>query len=468
MLLLLCFLVTGKVVGQDGDGILKKIKNLYHGKEYLNVVNQCEATLDDCGGPEAPNYCGYNVMYQLHEFLGIAQYQLWKSTQHSSYLAQSINSLKTSYSFHADPDVMFNLGMRLMDLAILKGDGANLTGIEKAWKGIIGKQALAGGQVNQFLVRDILAFIEKVENLTITPPHIAATPGDFAAFMVRLACSLARESSLDETLQSHVRVHSALAEEDNKNLRGNLWWNKSKKELKKLKSNYSDSIYYEANKQLGWAHKYAKTVERKVEVLNNRAKIALKAEQAQQTIEERIQVLRDALLWIEEAYAHVELIEEPEVKKSVELTYGQTVTRLIITLTTEYENNMSEKLNSLEQAIQIGKEFWLNNEPSNLKFVWHGVEWYYFYLSQTLYSLPEVSIENAKSAYDTAVLAWQIALKSEGIQEREICGNKIIDEQKKVKFRGFLKNGIRVTSRFGYSTYESHLRGNLNCLNKKS
>ena len=379
---------------QQATNIIAEIRQSFQRGDYAAVINLCEQQIKNCMTSSPPNYCRFNdVMWKIYEYKGFSEYKLWEKEKNKTSLANAVSSFQKCQELYNAPTVSFNLGVFEMDLSILEKQGSDLKGIVDAWRGIVAQHSENSLKVDNQLLQNIKTFLSKVETLTITPPDSAHTPGDFAGFMVQMACDLALSADLSTDEKKIYESHRDLASKDGEKLRSNLWWSKANEKLPLFEKSSSDSMYLLIDEYLGWATKYAEQPYRKAEVFNERAKLALEMERHTQ-MQERADLLNKAWEWSKQAYEihvqhNIELIDDNKNNEILQV-YGEAVTRLV-----KYHAGETEKFTqeSLELALLIGntlvKKVRMPDgiEEYQLNFFWKGREALYYYLRGHLKSM---------------------------------------------------------------------------------
>ncbi|RMD99493.1 MAG: hypothetical protein D6814_05465, partial [Calditrichaeota bacterium] len=265
---------------QKVSDLYEQVKTAYKNKDHQKTVDLCTQIIRQCEQSYAEPECRYtDVMKNVYLYMGFSEYQLYLQTETLDLLTEAIQALQKSFELYGDPDVSFNFGYMKTLKAIKLQQGNNLEGLVAAWDGILGLYADNEWKLSKDLIKKLKIFVKQAVELTVTPPDSAYTTGRFASFMVRLACDLAEQGRLSNEDHLFFNVYRKRAAEDNFNLRGNEWRARGFAAEENFKNNPDDFNYRTTRTYLELALRYAKSVERQVEMLKELTKVALFMEQ---------------------------------------------------------------------------------------------------------------------------------------------------------------------------------------------
>lgn len=457
---LLAALLAGQVNAQTVASLYDQAQSAYESNQYQLTVDLCSRIIATCEQSYAEAECRFtDVMRNVYLIKGFSEFRLYEQSEELDLLTEAINSLQKSYELYGDPNVAFYFGYMQTERAIKRQEGDNMKGLVAAWDGILGLYANQEWRLNDELIRNLKTFVKQGVELTITPPDSAYTTGRFASFMIRLACDLAEQGNLTSEDRLFFDVYRQRASEDNFNLRGNEWRARgfaAEEDFNRVPDEYT---YRTTRTYLELALRYAKSVERQVEMLKELTKVALYMEQngSGRQSETELQYAREkssqAYRLLVERRPNISIELENEIKK----VYGNSVYRLV-----DYYFSLadsSDRLNAYYKARRVGEELL---EPDRAggriqKFKWDGYEELYLRLADVGYETGD-----ADFAIDMVDKAWKAALRSNRVSQSEICTG--ISSDKATNLITYVDVYQLVARRFGLQTVLHWLRPIRACL----
>lgn len=432
----------------------------YEGSQYQKTVELCSRIINQCEQSYAEAECRFtDVMRNVFLYKGFSEFRLYEQNQELDLLTKAINSLERSYELYGDPNVSFYFGYMKTERAIKLLEGNHLDGLVAAWDGILGLYADQEWQLNGELIKNLKTFIKQGVELTVTPADSALTTGRFTSFMVRLACDLAEQGNLTYDDRLFFDVYRKRAMEDNFNLRGNEWRARGFNSEENFNNSPDELNYRTTRTHLELALRFAKSIERQVEMLKELTKVALYMEQNSSTrnSETELQYAREkasqAYRLLIERRPNISIELENEIKK----VYGNSIYRLV-----DYYFSLadsSDRLNAYYKARRVGEEILEPDRSGGWKqqFNWDGYEELYLRLADVGYETGD-----ANFAVDMVDKAWKSALHANRVSQSEICQG--IPAEKATILVTFIEVYQLVARRFGLQTVLHWLRPIRSCL----
>ncbi len=455
------FAVSGTGLRAQSVGeLFSQVKTAYENQDHQQTVDLCTQIIRQCEQSYAEAECRYtNVMKTVYLYKGLSEFKLYGESEELDLLTEAINSLQKSYELYGDPNVAFNFGYMQTLRAIKLQEGAYLDGLVAAWDGILGMYADNEWQLDDELRNNLKIFIKQAVELTITPPDSAYTTGRFTSFMVRLACDLAEQSSLSPDDKLFFDVYRKRATEDNFNLRGNEWRARGFAAEEQFIERPDDYTYRETRTNIELALRYAKSIERQVEMLKELTKVALFMEkngddrQAETELLYAREKAAQAYRLLVERRPNVTIKLENEIKK----VYGNSIFRLV-----DYYFSLADstdRLNAYYKARRVGEELLIPDRSGGWKqkFVWEGYEELYLRLADVGYETGDEEF-----AVDMIDKAWKAALKMNRVSQSRICSG--IGQDKAANLIVFVDVYQQIARRFGLQTVLHWLRPIRKCL----
>ena len=459
--LLLAFtLAVANAPAQTVANLYEQVKSAYNTGDHQQTVDLCTQIIQQCEQSYADAECRYtDVMKNIFLYKGFSEYRIYLQNDDIDLLTEAISSLKKSYELYGDPDVAFNFGYMQTLLAIKLREGQNLDGLVAAWDGILGLYADQEWKLTDDLIKKLKIYIKQAVELTVTPPDSAYTTGRFSSFMVRQACDLAEQGYLTTEDKLFFDVYRKRASEDNFNLRGNEWRARgfaAEEEFNKVPDDFN---YRKTREYLELALRYAKSIERQVEMLKELTKVALYMEQNSDHRQSETDLLyakengSQAYRLLVERRPNISMTLENEIKK----VYGNAVYRLI-----DYYFSLADstdRMNAYYKARRIGEELLIpdRNGGWRQRFEWDGYEDLYLRLADVGYETGD-----AKFAVDMVDKAWKATLKANRVSQSHICSG--IGSEKATSLIPFVDVYQQIARRFGLQTVLHWLRPIRTCL----
>lgn len=460
----LLFIMTGSGSAQKVADMFEQAQSSYESNQYQKTVDLCSRIIGQCEQSYAEAECRFtDVMRNVYLYKGFSEFRLYEQNQELDLLTEAINSLEKSYELYGDPNVSFYFGYMKTERAIKQLDGANLEGLVAAWDGILGLYADQEWQLNDELIKNLKTFIKQSVELTVTPADSALTTGRFTSFMVRLACDLGEQGNLSQEDRLFFDVYRKRATEDNFNLRGNEWRARGFNSEENFNNSPDELNYRMTRTHLEFALRYAKSIERQVEMLKELTKVALFMEQNSDSrdSETELQYAREkasqAYRLLIERRPNISIDLENEIKK----VYGNSIYRLV-----DYYFSLADstdRLNAYYKARRVGEEILEpdRNGGWKQKFNWDGHEELYLRLADVGYETGD-----ADFAVDMVDKAWKAALHANRINQSQICQG--IPSENATSLITFVEVYQLVARRFGLQTVLHWLRPIRSCLLSQS
>jgi hypothetical protein len=347
--------------------------------------------------------------------------------------------------------------------AINLKNGRNLEGLVNAWRGILGIYAKDEWKVSDDLLNKLKIFIQQAVELSITPPDSALTTGRFTSFMIRLGCDLARKTDLKLEDSLFVNVYFRRAIDDEYNLRGNEWRARGFEAEQIFKNEPNDSTYRICRGYLELALRFAKSTQRKAEMLKELTKVALYMEKYGKNTRRETELqyarekARQAYTILLEHRSDIPKGLENEIKK----VYGNSIFRLVdyyFSITTS-----KDRMNSFYHARRIGEEILVPDGHGGFKqkFTWDGYEDLYLKLSDVGYELGDEAF-----AVDMVDKAWKAVLEINHITIPQIY--RSVDTQTAKELLQFAQVYQQIAERFGLQSVLHWLKPIIKTLTQKS
>ncbi|MDZ7331100.1 MAG: hypothetical protein ONB31_03930 [candidate division KSB1 bacterium] len=464
--LVFVYWITSVSIGltQDVRTLYDKVRKEYEAGNFATVVNLCKQIIERCEQNYPDAECRYtDVMKNVYRYKGFSEFRIYTQEQNMDQLEEAINSLTKSYELYGDPEISFNYGYMQSLRAIKLKNGRDLDGLVNAWRGILGIYARDEWTVSNDLLNKLKIFIQQAVEISITPPDSALTTGRFPSFMIRLACDLAQKRTLAREDSIFFNVYYRRAIDDEYNLRGNEWRARGFEAEQIFKANPYDSTYRICRGYLELALRFAKSTQRKAEMLKELTKVALYMEKEGRNSrrETELQYAREkasqAYTILQEHRSDIPRELENEIKK----VYGNAIFRLVdyyFSITTS-----KDRMNSFLTARRIGEELLVPDGQGGLKqkFQWEGYEDLYLKLSDVGYELGD-----EKFAVDMVDKAWKAVLEINHIQLQQIYGP--IPPQTAKELLQFAQVYQQIAERFGLQSVLHWLRPIIKTLSQKS
>ncbi len=453
-------LLVSAVHAQKVADLYEQVKTAYQAGNHQKTVELCNRIIRQCEQSYAEPECRYtDVMKNVYLYKGFSEYRLYTENEDLELLTEAIQSLQQSYNLYGDPDVAFNFGYMKTLHAIKVQQGDQLDGLVAAWDGILGLYADNEWKLSDDLIKKLKIFVKQAVELTITPPDTAYTTGRFASFMVRLACDLAEKGNLSREDRLFFDIYRKRATEDNFNLRGNEWRARGFAAEETFKNAPDDFNYRTTRTYLELALRYAKSVERQVEILKELTKVALYMEQNSTDRQSESELLyarekaAQAYRLLVERRPNISMELEDEIKK----VYGNAIYRLV-----DYYFSLADstdRLNAYYKARRVGEELLVpdRNGGWRQKFKWDGYEDLYLRLADVGYETGDAGF-----AVDMVDKAWKAALRANRVSQSQICSG--IDPEKAANLIPFVDVYQQIARRFGLQTVLHWLRPIRTCL----
>lgn len=457
---LFLFIISSLAHSQTVGTLFDEMKTAYIKKDFRRVIDLGRQIQERCQQSYPDKECRYtHVMRDVYLRKGNAEYTLYLEDEDLNLLNEAINSLKTSYDLFADPEVAFNFGFMESLRAIKKGDGDDLQGLVNAWRGILGLYAQDEWQVSEDLLKKLKLFIQQAVEITIASPDSAQITGRFTGFMIRLACDLSEKRQLSNDDQIFFSIYRQLTIDDEYNLRGNEWRARGLRAQYLFRENPTDSTYRETRSNLELAYRYAKSAERRAEILKELSKVALYMEQngRNSDAETELQYAREKAAQAYELYQENRAGISMELEREIKMIYGAAILRLV-----NYYFSLAvstDRSDAYSRARRVGEELL---EPDGAggfqqKFEWDGYEELYLKLSDVGYELGDESL-----AMDMIDKSWKAALKIYNLNMDDLC-TTATPAMAEDLFR-IAKNYRQIAERFGLQAVLQWLRPIINCL----
>ncbi|MCI0493870.1 hypothetical protein L0Z72_02595 [candidate division KSB1 bacterium] len=449
---------------QDVRSLYDKVRTEYESANFGTVVNLCKQIIQRCEQNYPDAECRYtDVMKNVYRYKGFSEFRIYSQEQDMDQLEEAINSLIKSYELYGDPEISFNYGYMQSSRAIKLKNGRDLNGLVNAWRGILGLYARDEWTVSNDLLNKLKIFIQQAVEISITPPDSAFTTGRFTSFMIRLGCDLARKRNLANEDSLFFNVYYRRAIDDEYNLRGNEWRARGFEAEQLFKNNPDDSTYRVCRGYLELALRFAKSTQRKAEMLKELTKVALYMEKYGKNTrrETELQYAREkasqAYTILQEHHTDIPRDLENEIKK----VYGNSIFRLVdyyFSITTA-----KDRMNSFYHARRIGEELLVPDGQGGLKqkFSWEGYEDLYLKLSDVGYELGD-----EKFAVDMVDKAWKAILEINHITIPQIYSS--VNPQTAKELLQFAQVYQQIAERFGLQSVLHWLRPIIKTLSSKS
>jgi|GEM_PF-1075885 len=464
LIIVLIFILYSWAMTQTVGTLFDEMKAAYQKKNYRRVIELGRQIQERCQQSYPDQECRYtHVMRDVYLYKGNAEYTLYLEDEDLELLDEAINSLMTSYDLFADPDVAFNFGFMQSLRAIKKGDGDDLEGLVNAWRGILGLYAQDEWRVSDDLLKKLKLFITQAVDITIASPDSAQTTGRFTGFMIRLACDLAEKRQLSRDNQLWFSVYRQLTIDDEYNLRGNEWRARGLSAENNFQKSPNDSTYRETRSNLELAYRYAKSAERRAEILKELSKVALYMEQhgKNSDAETELQYAREKAAQAYELYLENRTGISMELEREIKMIYGAAILRLV-----NYYFSLAvstDRSDAYRRAKRVGEELLEPDRAGGFKqkFEWEGHEELYFKLSDVGYELGDENL-----AVDMIDKAWKAALKNFNLNMDELCTNATPSMAEDL-YR-IADNYRQIAERFGLQSVLQWLRPIITCLKVRS
>jgi hypothetical protein len=453
-------LFSTTVHAQKVADLFEQAQASYEGNQYQRTVDLCTNIIRQCEQSYAEPECRFtDVMRNVYLYKGFSEFRLYEKSQELDLLTRAINSLEKSYELYGDPNVSFYFGYMKTERAIKLLQGSNLEGLVAAWDGILGLYADQEWQLNEELIKNLKTFIKQSVELTVTPADSALTTGRFTSFMVRLACDLAETGNLSRQDRLFFDVYRKRASEDNFNLRGNEWRARGFVSEENFNNSPDEFTYRTTRTHLELALRYAKSIERQVEMLKELTKVALYMEQNSdnRNAETELHYAREkasqAYRLLIERRPNISIELENEIKK----VYGNSIYRLVDHYFSLADS--TDRLNAYYRARRVGEEI-LEPDRSGgwkQKFKWDGYEELYLRLADVGYETGDAGF-----AVDMVDKAWKAALHANRVSQSQICQG--ISAENATNLVTFIEVYQLVARRFGLQTVLHWLRPIRACL----
>lgn len=457
-------LAAQMAAGQSVASLYQQVQTAYRAGDHQKTVNLCRQIISQCEQSYAEAECRYtDVMKNVYLYKGFSEYRIYTEEEDLDILEEAIKSLKTSFELYGDPDVAFNFGYMQTLHAIKLQNGGMLDGLVSSWDGILGLYADQEWKLTPDLIKKLKIFVKQAVELTLTPPDSAVTTGRFTSFMVRLACDLAEQGNLSPEDRLFFDVYRKRATEDNFNLRGNEWRARGFTAEEEFNSAPDDFTYRQTRTNLELALRYAKSVERQVEMLKELTKVALYMQQNSDDRQAETELLYarekagQAYQLLVERRPNISIDLENEIKK----VYGNAIYRLV-----DYYFSLadsSDRLNAYYKARRTGEELLVRDRKGGWrqKFVWDGYEDLYLRLADVGYETGDAAF-----AVDMVDKAWKAALRVNRVSQSQICQG--IDGEKAANLIPFVDVYRQIARRFGLQTVLHWLRPIRKCLSSQA
>lgn len=433
-------------------------------KDYGAVIDIARQIIERCQQNYPDTECRYtNKMKKVYELKGNAEYKMYLREENLELLDDAINSLMQSYDLFGSPEVSFNFGYMQSLRAITRGDGDDLDGLVNAWRGILGLYAQDEWRISPELITKLKIFIQQAIELTIASPDSAQTTGRFTGFMIRLACDLAEKADLSRKDQLFFSIHRQLTIDDEYNLRGNEWRARGLGAQKTFRDNSTDSTYRLTRSYLELAYRYAKSSERKAEILKELSKVALYMEKNGKNSdpETELQYAREKSRQAYELFREHRSGISPELENEIKLVYGSAILRLVDNYFSEAIS--SDRSDAYSRARRIGEELLIPDGNGGFvqKFEWDGYEELYLKLSDVGYELGDENL-----AVDMIDKSWKAALKSYNLELEDICS--VATPAIAKDLLRFATSYNQIAERFGLQSILQWLRPIISCLKQRA
>ncbi len=463
-LFVLLWIITQSAFAQDVRTLYDKVREEYESGNFATVVNLCRQIIERCEQNYPDAECRYtDVMKNVYRYKGFSEFRLYSQEQNMDQLEEAINSLIKSHELYGDPEISFNYGYMQSLRAIKLKNGRDLNGLVNGWHGILGLYARDEWKVSNDLLNKLKIYIQQAVEISITPPDSALTTGRFTSFMIRLGCDLARKRNLTPEDSLFFNVYYRRAIDDEYNLRGNEWRARGFEAEQLFKNDPDDSTYRICRGYLELALRFAKSTQRKAEMLKELTKVALYMEKYGRNSrrETELQYAREkasqAYTILQEHRADIPRDLENEIKK----VYGNAIFRLVdyyFSITTS-----KDRMNSFYHARRIGEELLIPDGHGGLKqkFTWEGFEDLYLKLSDVGYELGD-----EKFAVDMVDKAWKAVLEINHITIPQIYSS--VTPQSAKELLQFAQVYQQIAERFGLQSVLHWLRPIIKILSQKS
>ncbi|MBN2091883.1 hypothetical protein JW964_19865 [candidate division KSB1 bacterium] len=449
---------------QTVSTLFEEMRSAYQRKDFRKVTDVGRQIQERCQQNYPDQDCRLtHVMRYVYLYKGNAEYTLYTEEENLPLLDEAINSLTTSYQLFADPEVAFNFGYMQSLRAIAKGDGDDLQGLVNAWRGILGLYAQDEWRISDALMKKLKRFIQQAVEITIASPDSAQTTGRFTGFMIRLACDLAEKKELTSDDQLFFSIYRQRTIDDEYNLRGNEWRSRGLQAQTIFSKTPNDSTYRDTRSNLELAYRYAKSAERRAEILKELSKVALFMEQngKNSDAETELQYAREKARQAYELYYENRSGISAELEREIKMIYGAAILRLVnYYFSLAVSTDRSEAYN---RARRIGEELL---EPDGVggfkqKFEWEGYEQLYLKLSDVGYELGDQNL-----AVDMIDKSWKAALKNYNLNMDDLCTTATPNIAKELLI--IADNYRQISERFGLQSVLQWLRPIMTCLRTRS
>lgn len=449
---------------QTVSTLFEEMRSAYQRKDFRKVIDVGRQIQERCQQNYPDQDCRLtHVMRYVYLYKGNAEYTLYTEEENLQLLDEAINSLMTSYQLFADPEVAFNFGYMQSLRAIDKGAGDDLQGLVNAWRGILGLYAQDEWRISEALMKKLKRFIQQAVEITIASPDSAQTTGRFTGFMIRLACDLAEKKELSSDDQLFFSIYRQRTIDDEYNLRGNEWRSRGLQAQTIFSKSPNDSTYRDTRSNLELAYRYAKSAERRAEILKELSKVALFMEQngKNSDAETELQYAREKARQAYELYYENRSGISAELEREIKMIYGAAILRLV-----NYYFSLAvstDRSDAYNRARRIGEELL---EPDGTggfkqKFEWEGYEQLYLKLSDVGYELGDQNL-----AVDMIDKSWKAALKNYNLNMDDLCTVATPNMAKELLI--IADNYRQISERFGLQSVLQWLRPIMTCLRTRS
>jgi hypothetical protein len=449
---------------QTVSTLFEEMRSAYQRKDFRKVIDVGRQIQERCQQNYPDQDCRLtHVMRYVYLYKGNAEYTLYTEEENLQLLDEAVNSLTTSYQLFADPEVAFNFGYMQALRAIAKGNGDDLQGLVNAWRGILGLYAQDEWRISEALMKKLKRFIQQSVEITIASPDSAQTTGRFTGFMIRLACDLAEKKELSSDDQLFFSIYRQRTIDDEYNLRGNEWRSRGLQAQTIFSKTPNDSTYRDTRSNLELAYRYAKSAERRAEILKELSKVALFMEQngKNSDAETELQYAREKARQAYELYYENRSGISAELEREIKMIYGAAILRLV-----NYYFSLAvstDRSDAYNRARRIGEELL---EPDGVggfkqKFEWEGYEQLYLKLSDVGYELGDQNL-----AVDMIDKSWKAALKNYNLNMDDLCTTATPNVSKELLI--IADNYRQISERFGLQSVLQWLRPIMTCLRTRS
>jgi len=456
--------LNAQTVSKTVSTLFEDMRAAYQRKDFRLVIDLGRQIQERCQQNYPDQDCRLtHIMRLVYLYKGNAEYTIYTEDEDLQSLENAINSLTTSYELFADPEVAFNFGYMQSLRAKAKGDGDDLQGLVNAWRGVLGLYAQDEWRISRDLLKKLKRFIQQAVDITIASPDSAQTTGRFTGFMIRLACDLAEKTDLSNDDQLFFSIYRQRTIDDEYNLRGNEWRSRGLQAQAIFSKNPTDSTYRETRSNLELAYRYAKSAERRAEILKELSKVALYMEQNGRNSESQteLQYAREKGRQAYEIYYENRSGISIELEREIKGIYGAAILRLVTYyFSLAVSNDRSDAYN---RARRIGEELL---EPDGTggfkqKFEWEGYEQLYLNLADVGYELGDENL-----AVDMIDKSWKAALKNFNLNMDDLCTTAT--PKMATELSVIANDYQQIAKRFGLQSVLQWLRPIIACLQTRS